>query len=258
LSLRVRNWEKFQHYKARRPPWIKLHRSLLEDRAFLALPLAAQALAPRLWLLASETDDGSLPSDPGELAFRLRCSESELIPAANALISSKFLAGSLDVASAALSPCSRGAVPETEVETETEGEEKQISSPSAPLLFPAPAPVPTPVEAVMAYWSDRTNTTPRVESSVVAIRRRIKQRLEDGFSEQDLRDCVDYALRDEFYVEKGYAKNPHVLFKNAPRVEDLLRRSKAPPPPNRGQPVAARNDQTVTSWAQKIREGTRD
>ena len=259
MALKVRNWDKFQHYKARRPPWIKLHRALLEDRAFLALPLAAQALAPRLWLIASETDDGSLSPDPADLAFRLRCAESDLVPSVNALIEGKFLSGSLDVASATLATCGQVAIPETETETETEGEgeEKRISSPSAPLLFPEPTPEPSPEEAVMAYWSDRTETKLRTDKSVTATLRRIRQRLRDGFSEADLRACVDFALRDEFYVEKGYAKNPHVLWKDAPRVEDLLRRSKAPPPPNRGKPVAERNDAVISGWAQEIREGKR-
>ena len=34
MILRILNWEKFQHYKVRRPPWIKLHHSLLDDYAF--------------------------------------------------------------------------------------------------------------------------------------------------------------------------------------------------------------------------------
>ena len=28
---RIRNFDKFQHFKDRRPPWIKLYRDLLED-----------------------------------------------------------------------------------------------------------------------------------------------------------------------------------------------------------------------------------
>lgn len=136
MSLSVRNWDKFQHYKARRPPWIKLHRGLLEDRAFLSLPLSAQALAPRLWLIASETEDGSLPDDPADLAFRLRCSEAEAVSAVNALIQNKFLSGSLDVASATLAPCVHVATPETE--GETEGEERQIPPASPPALALVP------------------------------------------------------------------------------------------------------------------------
>jgi hypothetical protein len=38
--LRVKNWSEFQHYKDRNPPWIKLHRTLLDhdyEAAILAL-----------------------------------------------------------------------------------------------------------------------------------------------------------------------------------------------------------------------------
>jgi hypothetical protein len=50
---KVKNWKTCQHYKKRNPPWIKLHRSTLDDLDFLKLPVASKALAPYLWLLAS-------------------------------------------------------------------------------------------------------------------------------------------------------------------------------------------------------------
>ena len=57
---RPRNWEKFQHYKNRKPPWIKLHHDLIDDREYQRLPIASRALAPQLWLMASESKDGLL------------------------------------------------------------------------------------------------------------------------------------------------------------------------------------------------------
>jgi hypothetical protein len=54
---RVKNWAEFQHYKDRSPPWIRLHRSFLDDYDFHCLPVASRALAPMLWLLASENKD---------------------------------------------------------------------------------------------------------------------------------------------------------------------------------------------------------
>lgn len=49
----VKNFERFQHYKDRRPPWIKLYNELLDDYEFCALPDASKWLAVGLWLLAS-------------------------------------------------------------------------------------------------------------------------------------------------------------------------------------------------------------
>jgi hypothetical protein len=48
------NWAELQHYKDRSPPWIKLHKKLLDNFEFQSLPVASRALAPMLWLLASE------------------------------------------------------------------------------------------------------------------------------------------------------------------------------------------------------------
>ena len=50
--LRVKNWEKFQHYKDRTPPWIKLYRDLLNDYEFSCLQDASKAHLMLIWLLA--------------------------------------------------------------------------------------------------------------------------------------------------------------------------------------------------------------
>src|SRR6266478_6294957 len=116
LALVVKNWSKFQHYKHRRPPWIKLHHELLDDCDFQGLPVASKALAPMLWLLASENTDGTIRMESKHLAFRLRMTDSELTDALNPLIQ----AGFFEDASAALATCLQRATPETETETETE------------------------------------------------------------------------------------------------------------------------------------------
>jgi len=55
--LRVRNWENFQHYKDRRPPWIKLHVELTDDYAFGSLPDVQKYHLIGIWLLAARTDN---------------------------------------------------------------------------------------------------------------------------------------------------------------------------------------------------------
>lgn len=60
--LSVKNWEKFQHYKDRTPPWIKLHRELLDDYDFSCLQDASKAHLMLLWLLASQLDN-KIPAD---------------------------------------------------------------------------------------------------------------------------------------------------------------------------------------------------
>ncbi len=135
MALSVRSWAKFQHYRNRRPPWIKLHRSLLDDRAFIRLPYVSQALAPRIWLLASESEDGSLPDDPAELAFRLRCDVATVEAVVKSLIGAEFLDGALG-ASTMLAPSEQAATSEeSRGERETETEER-IAPPPARAASP--------------------------------------------------------------------------------------------------------------------------
>ena len=122
--LRPKNWGDFQHYKNRRPPWIKLHRGLLDDRKFARLPLASKALAPLLWLLASENYDGVFDASTDELAFRLRLSPVEIETGLNALIAEGFFVH----ASKTLARRYQDAIPERETEGEGEGESYPVES----------------------------------------------------------------------------------------------------------------------------------
>jgi hypothetical protein len=120
-TLRFKNWLKFQHYKELTPPWIKLHRSLLDDLDYHSMTPMSAKLLPLAWLLASEYD-GGLPSIE-TLSFRLRASTKEV---QRALVEwNPYLEGD---ASAALAPCKREMSLETETETETEAVERQIAS----------------------------------------------------------------------------------------------------------------------------------
>ncbi len=72
--LRVRNFQKFQHYAHRSPPWVKLHRSALQDYAFTCLQDASKAHAMLLWLLASGCDN-AIPDDPQWIARQIHATE---------------------------------------------------------------------------------------------------------------------------------------------------------------------------------------
>ena len=53
MRLVPKDWGKFQHYRNRRPPWINLHRHLLDNQRFMCLPLASRALAPMVLRIAA-------------------------------------------------------------------------------------------------------------------------------------------------------------------------------------------------------------
>jgi hypothetical protein len=116
MLLQPKNWAVFQHYKDRCPPWIKLHRDLLNDRVFMCLPLASKALAPLLWLLASESKDGTFDGSLDELVFRLHITPKEYEEGIKPLIHKGFFV----VASGVLADSYQDAIPETEGETEKE------------------------------------------------------------------------------------------------------------------------------------------
>jgi len=90
MIIQPNNWGELQHYKDRAPPWIKLHRKLLDNFEYQSLPIASRALAPMLWLLASEHDRGEIDAAPKKLAFRLRMSEREVTDAIKPLIDNDF------------------------------------------------------------------------------------------------------------------------------------------------------------------------
>jgi len=73
--MRIKNWNKFQHFKDRKPIWIKLYRDLLDDLNWHELDGKSAKALVMIWLIASE-DCGKLP-DTKSLAFRLRMSEKD-------------------------------------------------------------------------------------------------------------------------------------------------------------------------------------
>lgn len=82
--LKVKNFERFQHYKDRSPPWIKLYNDLLDDYEFARLQDASKWLAVGLWLLASRYNN-RIPADPEWIGRRINATEPvDLQPLLNA------------------------------------------------------------------------------------------------------------------------------------------------------------------------------
>lgn len=104
MILRAKNWQEFQHYKDRSPTWIKLHRKLLDDRVYHRLPDASRALAPMLWLLCSESDDGTIKDAIAEISFRLRMTEKKVEEALNPLMEAGFFSLEQDASDSLAEP----------------------------------------------------------------------------------------------------------------------------------------------------------
>ena len=119
--LRVKGWTKFQHYKDRRPPWIKLSRELLENYDWYRLHNDSKSLAITIWLLAAENDDpkaGTIPDDPEWLGFRARMPAKTVIECIKDLVKYGFLEHVKTDDSDLLAPCYQHATPEAEAEAD--------------------------------------------------------------------------------------------------------------------------------------------
>jgi hypothetical protein len=68
--LSVKNFEQYQHYKDRMPPWIKLYRSIYNDREFMRLTIESRYLYIGLLVLFSECNN-RLAEDLDYIAHRL-------------------------------------------------------------------------------------------------------------------------------------------------------------------------------------------
>lgn len=118
MPIQIKGWSHFQHFKDRRPPWIKLYRELLDDVDWHELdPKAAKALV-MFWLIASE-NDGMLP-DAKTLAFRLRTSEDNI-----KLLISKLSHWLVQDDINVISTRYQGDTPERETEREKEAEKER-------------------------------------------------------------------------------------------------------------------------------------
>ena len=115
--IRMKKWERYQHYKHRSPPWIKLHSDLLDNPAWHHLGHSAARLLVELWLLASKSSDGTVDLDAEELGWRLRRASTDIEDDVKELVEWGFVDG-------ALAPCKR-VLPQRERERESRERERE-------------------------------------------------------------------------------------------------------------------------------------
>lgn len=126
----VKNFERFQHYKDRAPPWIKLYNELLDDYEFGALPDASKMHLIAIWLLASRSEN-KIPYDPAWVGRRINANSKvdlDLLVRAGFLIEDQELRSTEHVASKPLADCKQSACLETEGEKRREETEQRYSA----------------------------------------------------------------------------------------------------------------------------------
>lgn len=206
--LRVVNLKKYQHYKERRPPWVKLHRTVLSDYAFSRLQDASKSHLMLLWLLASEYDN-KLPHDAEWLGRKIDAHSPVNI---EELVSAGFLEAYED-ASVMLAPCvqdesKRGSTENREQRTETATTPPAAAKGKAPpaVLLRSPD-----VEAILAHYRA---VHPRKRPDEKA-RKAIVRALSRGYTPEEIREAIDGNAGDDWAKRTGNQGLPYLLRDNA-------------------------------------------
>jgi len=107
-----RNWKKFQHYKDRKPPWIKLHIELLDDYDFGQLTDMQQLVLLKIWMLYAKLGK-PIPNDTRWIGEELHINTRAIGKAIPALLSNNFIEIVEESASTPQAPSKQLGPPET-------------------------------------------------------------------------------------------------------------------------------------------------
>lgn len=159
----VRNFRKYQHYKDRRPPWVKLYVDLLTDEDLGELDLPARYLAMAILLVAANKDN-RIPADPAWVAAETGLSRVQASGALGQLLAINYLVPASNGASAKPSDDASSNASEPADETasprahpRTRGEAEAETEPPSPPTAPSNAAAPdTTNETTVAYPSLRS------------------------------------------------------------------------------------------------------
>lgn len=188
MGLKVKDWQKLQHYRDRKPPWIRLYRDCIDSPDWYELDGDAAKILIGLWCLAAEDErlEGNLP-DLRHIAFRLRISEGVAREVLKKLkpwldeVASDTLADCYQPASNLLAECYQPATTETEANTETNTEMEaeaigtlSVGATEASSRSLRPSQPPDGVSETV--WRDflalrKANKSPLTESALNGIRR---------------------------------------------------------------------------------------
>ncbi len=210
--MKIKNWSKFQHFKDRRPPWVKLYRDLLDDPDWHELDAEAAKILVSLWLLASEdeTQEGNLP-DAKRIAFRLRLPVNKVNQALTKL-DHWLYHDDINV----ISERYQVDAPETETETETKTEERQRH-----------------IFVVFDYWKTVMGSTRAVLD--VKRKRVIGSMLDNGYTAEDLCKAIDGCSKSSFHMglnDKGMKYNGiDLIMRSAEYVDRFIGYCLNPPKP---------------------------
>lgn len=222
----IKAWERFQHYKDRSAPWVKLHRDMLTSESWVlgtdlsrVVQLASMMLAPRY--------GNQIPYrfDLCKKVMHLDCTEAQFTKAVQHLVDTEFLEiQELPVdekvvgqsASSVLAKCSSE-------ERENRGEGEGDKNP------------PTPQGGALAVFEHWQKVFSHPKAVLDDKRRRLIDARLKQFTLDDLRSAIDgYKLSPFHQGQNDDGKvfdSIELIMRDAHHVEEGLRFLRAPPRP---------------------------
>ena len=153
-EIEIKDWKRFQHYKRRSPPWIRLYRDLVDNTEWRGLSDSAARLLVELWVLASELQPGGrVPHDLTLIAWKTgrRGDDPALAPALDELAAAGFVRLPAGRASANASKATRQSQSQN---NPTESETPSGASPPVSVVTK-----PDPADWMHALWQETLGST---------------------------------------------------------------------------------------------------
>lgn len=207
--IQIKNWSKFQSYKDRRPPWIRFHRSILDDFKFQSMSADSRAILPMFWLLACEYSDpkaGIVDASIEEITFRLRSCSKIITKVIKELQDADFIE-CIDSVTKSLHECNETVPPETETETETKAEERQND-----------------VLSIFSCWQETMNHPhAKLDSK---REKRIKDALQMGYSVDQLKRAILGCSYSRWHMGENDRKKRFdsidLIFRDADKIDGFI------------------------------------
>lgn len=257
-TISVNEWSKFQHYKDRDPPWIKLYRDILTTESWMLGTDASRLVQVAIILLAARYEN-KIPYRYALVrkAASLECSEDEFQAAIAHLATENFIEINGDtpackqLASTVLATCTS--------ETEQSRAETEQNTPVAtlPPLSDSQAN-PTDIETVTRIFDHWKSVWSHPRAKLDEKRRALIRKALKHYSEADLCQCIS-----------GYLNSPHHCGQNDRNtvydaIEVFLRDSKHidaglkfyENPPDRHSPKTRQIVDGISGWKPPELRGT--
>lgn len=222
----VKNWSKFQHYKDRNPPWIKLYTDTFQRRDFNRLPDDSKLLAICIWTLAAREAScyrGSIPLDLDWI--KMQCGLGPLITntSLQVLISNGFI----DCDSEVLADCKQDAIQEERRGEKRRGEKKEKTPPAD-------------LSLIFSIWKQKLEPRgiPPLSESMTKTAEKalgVLSRKEGWMT--DLPELMDAILDSDWHMGIGSDFVPGAKWLASDKAMDLLYKYRAKKRPVNQQPV---------------------